>query len=128
MQIVPLKIIKNTGIAFQSVQKQRLQNPENIVIGNLNVNSLRNNIEAVEELVQNKVDICFLSETKIDESFPNQQIMINGYKLFHKGRNCHSGGILYYINENILSITVNVESIEKDCKIVLIEFSIKTRK
>ena len=54
--------------------------------------------------------------------------MINGYKLFHKGRNFHGEGILCYINENTLSITVNVESIEKDCKIVLIEFSIKTRK
>ena len=33
---------------------------------------LRNKFEAVEELVQNKVDICLLSETKIDEIFPNQ--------------------------------------------------------
>ena len=57
MQIVPLKIIKNTDIAFQSVQKHRFQNPKNIVIGHLNVNFLRNNIKAVEELVQNKVDI-----------------------------------------------------------------------
>ena len=53
-------------------------NPKNIVIGHLNVNSLRNKFEAVEKLVQNKVDICFVSETKIDETFPNQQFMING--------------------------------------------------
>ena len=33
-----------------------------------------------------------------------------------------------YINENIPSKTVNVEDIEKDCEIVLIVFSIKTRK
>ena len=51
-------------------------------MGHLNVNSLRSKFEAVEdELVQNKVDICFLSETKIDETFPNQQFMINGYTL-----------------------------------------------
>ena len=62
--------------------KYRLQNPKNIVMGHLNVNSLRSKFEAVEdELVQNKVDICFLSETKIDETFPNQQFMINGYTL-----------------------------------------------
>ena len=47
-------------------------NPKNTVIGHLNVNSLRNKFEAVEELVQNKV------ETKIDETFANQQFMING--------------------------------------------------
>ena len=33
-----------------------------------------------------------------------------------------------YINENIPSKTVNAEDIEDDCKIVLIEFSIKTCK
>ena len=86
-----------------------------IVIGHLNVNSLRNKYEAVEELVQNKADICLLSENKIDEIFPNQQFMINGYKLFRRGRNCHIP-------------SVNVEGTVKECDIVLIEFSIKTRK
>ena len=35
-----------------------------IVIGHLNVNSVRNKCEAVEELVQNKADICLLFEKK----------------------------------------------------------------
>ena len=54
--------------------------------------------------------------------------MINGYKLFRRDRNCHGEGILCYINENIPSKTLNVERIVKQCEIVLIEFSIKTRK
>ena len=52
-----------------------MQNPKNIVIRHLNVNSLRNKFDAVEELVQNEIDICFLSEKK-DEAFPNQQSMM----------------------------------------------------
>ena len=74
-----------------------------------------------------KIDICFLSETKIDEPFPTQQLMINGYKLFSRDRNFHGGGFLCYINENIPSKTVKVEGIVKECKTVLLEFSIKTR-
>ena len=105
-----------------------MQNPKNIVKGHLNVNSLRNKFEAVEELVQNKVDVCFLSERKVDETFPNQQFLINGYKLFRRDRNCHGGGVLCYINESIPSESVNVEGIVKEREIVLIEFSIKTRK
>ena len=54
--------------------------------------------------------------------------MINGYKLLRRDRNCHGGGVLCYINENIPSKIVNVEGIVKECEIVLIEFSIKTRK
>ena len=53
---------KECSNAFQSVQKHRLQNPKNIATGHLNVNFLRNKFEAVEELIQNKVDICFLSD------------------------------------------------------------------
>ena len=52
-----------------------MQNPKNIVTGHLNVNSLRNKFDAEEELVQNEIDICFLSEKK-DEAFPNQQLMM----------------------------------------------------
>ena len=54
--------------------------------------------------------------------------MINGYKLFCTERNCHSEGILNYINENIPSKTANVEGIEKDYEIIWIEISIKTCK
>ena len=69
--------IKECSNAFQSVQKHWLQNPKNTLIGHLNVNSIRNKLEAAEKLVQNKVDTCFLSETKIDELFPDQQFMID---------------------------------------------------
>ena len=56
---------------FPSVTAHRLQNAENVTIGALNVNSLRNKKGAVQELITNNIDICLLSETKIDESFPN---------------------------------------------------------
>ena len=37
---------------------------------------------AFEELIKYKTDVCLISETKIDESFPNQQFKINDYKIF----------------------------------------------
>ena len=76
MQIVSLKI-KYVVMHFNQ-SRNRLQNSKNIVIGHFNVNSLRNKFDAVEELVQNEIDIYFLSEKKkkIDEAFPNQQFMI----------------------------------------------------
>ena len=71
---------------FPSITGHRLQNAENITIGTLNVNSLRNKIEAVKELITNNIDICLLSETKIDVSLPNQQFNINNCKTFRRGR------------------------------------------
>ena len=64
----------------------------NAIIGHLNVNSLRNKFAAIDELIKNKIDICLISETKVDESFPNQQFKINGYKLFRKDRDRFDGG------------------------------------
>ena len=74
-----------------------MQNPKNLAIGHLNVNFLRNKFATVEELAQNIVDIWFFSEIRLDEAYPNQKYMINGYKLFFRDRNCHGGDILCYI-------------------------------
>ena len=40
--------------------------------GALNVNSLRNKIGAVQDLITNNIDISLLSETKTYENFQNQ--------------------------------------------------------
>ena len=48
---------------FPSVTAHRLQNAKNVTIGALNVNSLRNKIGAVQELITNNTDICLFSET-----------------------------------------------------------------
>ena len=61
---------------FPSVTAHRSQNAKDITIGALNVNSLKNKIGAVQELIRNNIDICLLSEAKHDESFPNQQFNI----------------------------------------------------
>ena len=74
---------KNLGFnrtfnTFPLVQEHRLKNPKNVTIGHLNVNSLRNKFTAVEELIKGRIDIGLISETKTDESFPNQQFKIKG--------------------------------------------------
>ena len=63
---------KRNFVTFQSVQAHRCKNPKNVIMGNLNVNSLRNKFLAVDVLIRNKINICLISETKGDESFPNQ--------------------------------------------------------
>ena len=81
---------------FLSVTALRLQNAKNVTIGALNVNSLRNKIGAVQELITNNIDICLLSETKIDETFPNQQFKMSNCKTFRRDRNKHWGIIVLH--------------------------------
>ena len=43
-----------------------------------------------------------ISETKLDESFPIGQFLKKGFSTpFRLDRNCHGGGILLYIREDI---------------------------
>ena len=118
----------NSGNSYPQIQQHRLKNQKNVILGHLNVNSLRSKIEAVEELIRNNIDISLFSETKLDETFPNQQFKISGYKMFRRDRNKHGGGIMFFINENIPCKTVNVEGLPDDSEVTLIELSIKSWK
>ena len=80
--------------------------------------------------MRNNIDISLFSETKLDQTFPNQQFKISGYKMFRRARNKYGGSIMFYINvpKNIPCKTVNLEGLPDDCKVTLIELSIKSRK
>ena len=99
------------------------------VLATLFFNSLRNEIEAVEDLILNNIDNTSFSETKLDEIFPNQQFqMFRRDKIFRRDENKHGGCVMFYINENIHCKTVNVEGLPYDCEVTLIELSFKSRK
>ena len=114
---------------FHQLLRIGYQNAKHVTIGTLNVNSLRNNIGAVQELITNNIDICLFSETNTDETFPNQQFNISNYKTFRRDRNKHRGGLLFfYINENVPCKFINDEIIQSDIEIIMFELLVKTRK
>ena len=53
--------------------KQLLNHPKNVIIEHLNINTIRNKFSCFKNLVLKETDICLLSETKLDDSFPNFQ-------------------------------------------------------
>ena len=68
--------------------KIRGQNVDNIIIAHLNINSLQNKFEVLKSLVLGNVDLLIISETKIDESFPLNQFIIEGFSSpFREDRN-----------------------------------------
>ena len=105
----PCKTAKNSGNQLNtmqvnptdSIRKLKLSNPHKIKLGHLNINSLRNKFESIAGVIQGTFDIFLLSETKIDESFPDKQFCLNNYWIFRKDRNRYGGGISFYVNENL---------------------------
>ena len=57
----------------------RCRNLNRILIGHLNINSLRNKFEILVSSIAVNLDILMISETKLDESFPVSQFLIPGF-------------------------------------------------
>ena len=53
------------GSPFSEVKNYKLENPKNITIGHLNVNSLRNKFISIEELIISKLDIFWSLRRKL---------------------------------------------------------------
>ena len=69
-----------------------------------------------------------ISETKIDESFPLSQFMIDGFSLpYRRDRNAHGGGILVYFRNNITTKLLKLENLPSDMEAIFIEMNIKSK-
>ena len=67
-----------------------------------------------------------ISEINVGKSFPNQQFKMNGYKMFQ--RIDRFRGLMFYVNEQIPSKVLVLESIPIDIKLLLLEFTVKNRR
>ena len=69
-----------------------------------NVNSLQNKSEEIAMLMSDlKAQVVFLTETKIDKSYPNSQFSVEGYSMYWKDRKKGGGGIRAYITSSLPS-------------------------
>ena len=55
----------------------------------LNINSIRNKFDSLKFVIDNKIDLFLISETKLDDSFPRTP--------YGHERNSKGGGLLLYI-------------------------------
>ena len=100
---------------------------KNIIVGQLNINSLSYKFFSVEELLSHNRDLLIINETKLVDSFPNVQFQINGYKCLRKDRNIFGGGLYFYINENIPSKQIHTKLLE-GLESIWIEMNFRKRK
>ena len=96
----------------------RINNINCVIIGQININSIRSKFIDLVKRVRSNIDILMISETKLDVSFLTSflQFLINGYTSpCRLDRNGKGGGILVYVQEDMPSklITTNFLNAER---------------
>ena len=88
------KCLQNDGLKF-------LHDP---LIAYLNINSLRNKVTDLGEILKDLLlDYLVISETKLDESFPNAQFKLNGYEVrARRERHKHGGGLTEFVRQDFI--------------------------
>ena len=75
------------------------------------------------------LDILMISETKLDDSFPEAQFYIEGFRApFRLDRNKHGGGILLYVRNNIEAILLTDHVFPNDIEAFFTEIKVNTCK
>ena len=105
----------------------RLKHLDRLIIGHLNINSIRNKFEALKKIIKNNLDILIVSESKLDHTFPDKQFSMVGYRTIRQDRehNGHlGGGIIAFIREDIPCKELKVQP-ENEIEEMFIEINLR---
>ena len=86
--------------------KLRQQYPFNPLIGYLNINFLDHKVDSLREFLKiSPLEIICVDETKLDNSFPDQQFKIEGFQFppFRRDRNKFGGGKIVYVKDGLIA-------------------------
>ena len=64
-----------------------------IIVGHLNVNSIRNKYILAESVIKS-FDVFLIAESKLASTFPMNQFRVRGYKIFRRDRNRFGGALM----------------------------------
>ena len=65
----------NLTINNSNLHQVRINNPSRIIFVQININSVRNKFDQLTYIVINELDILMLSETKLEDMFPNARLL-----------------------------------------------------
>ena len=108
------------------IKKLRLSNVNRVIIGNLNINSLTNKFEQLNEIVLKYKDILVITKTKLDDTFPNAQFFVPEFsEPLRLDRNRKGGGVIICVCENIPSKLLTKHILPSDIECVFLELNFR---
>ena len=88
----------NELLKLQKIKNSHFNNP---VLAHLSINSLRHKIIDLREILKyTGIDFISLSETKLDDTFPDAQFTTDNYISFRRDRNQFGGGLFTFVKKD----------------------------
>ena len=90
---------------LEGLANLRKKYPSNPFLAYLNIIFLNNKIDSLREILKNiPLEIICVDETKLGDSFPDQQFKIEGFQFppFRRDRNKHGGGKIVFVKDELI--------------------------
>ena len=71
----------SNGSVGSVLKFSRSKYPKKLIIVHVNINSIRNKFEILRSMLSEVLDVLMITETKLDDSFPEQQFHIQGFNI-----------------------------------------------
>ena len=82
---------------FSVLTNLKLRNVNRILCVQININSIRNKLDQLKSIISGIIDILIITETKLNDSFPEAQCFLDGYsKSYRLDRSEHGGGLMIF--------------------------------
>lgn len=107
----------------------KMRHPDKVLIGNLNINSVRNKFDQAVAIFQESLDIFLLSETKLDDTFTSSQFTLDSYHApLRRDRNKYGGGLLLYAKKNLLFSQLQLPGHPDNFEAIFAELNLRSQK
>ena len=105
--------------------QERKRNTTDLMMVHLNINGCQNKLDDLILLNKElKSHVIFLSETKIDSSYTNAQVALEGYHTYRNDRKKGGGGLMAYFSSKMVSRRVKLPEQYKLLEVLAINATI----
>ena len=107
---------------FSVLTNLKLRNINRILCAQININSIRNKFNQL-------IDILVITETKLNDSFPEAQFLFEGYTMpYRLDRSEHGGRIMIFVREDIPSLSIDPSPLTNGTESLFMEINLRNRK
>ena len=112
--------------SFSKIKELRIGNANKVITGNLNISSIRNKFEQSKETALKYIDTYVVTETKLDETFLDSLLLMDGFsKPYRFDWTKNGGGIMTFIRDTISSKILEKHIFQNDVESIFVELNFR---